>query len=117
LSSKGPAVSLITPTVQLVTTCNHARTEQWTKQDRVREQAQQWVEAVNAQQNAKIQTQGAQSIVSSKQAIMEPTGTLGCEMELGISDLAGIQITNNDASAVAATSAEISRRDTTYIKR
>jgi hypothetical protein len=59
LSSKGPAVSLITLAVQLVTTRSRARTEQWIEQDRVREQAQQWVKAVNAQQHAEIQTPAA----------------------------------------------------------
>jgi hypothetical protein len=38
-TSKGPSVSLITPTVQLVTTRSPARMEQWAEQDRVREQA------------------------------------------------------------------------------
>jgi hypothetical protein len=39
-TSKGLLVSLLTPAVQLVTTRNRARTEQWADQDRVREQAQ-----------------------------------------------------------------------------
>jgi hypothetical protein len=83
-------VSLITPIVQLVTTHSRARIEQWTEQDRVREKAQQWVEAANAQRNAEIQTQGT---ASGNQEILEPAGASSHEMEPEISDLAGIQIT------------------------
>jgi hypothetical protein len=74
----------------MVTTRSRARTEQWTEQDRVREQAHQWVEAANAQQNAETRTEES---ASGNQAMLESTGASSREMEPDILDLAGIQIT------------------------
>jgi hypothetical protein len=84
---------LITPAVQLVTMRSCAHTEQWTKQDRLRQQAHQWVDEANAQQNAEIQTQVTQRMASGKQTITEPVGPSGSETEPDISDLVGIQVT------------------------
>jgi hypothetical protein len=77
----------------LVTTRNRARTEQWAEQDHVCEQAQQWVEEENAQQNAEMQTQGAQRTANGKAVLMEATEPSSSGVELDISDLAGIQVT------------------------
>jgi hypothetical protein len=92
-TSKGPSVSLITPAVQLVTTCNRSRTEQWAEQDRVHEQAHHWVEEANAPQNAEMQTQGAQRAVDGKALLTEATGSSSSGIEPDISDFDGIQVT------------------------
>jgi hypothetical protein len=78
----------------LVTTRNRARTKQWTDQDRVRKQAQNWVEEANAQTNADRQTQEAQrAAATGKVVLMETMGPSGSGTEPDISDLAGIQVT------------------------
>jgi hypothetical protein len=92
-TSKGLSVSLITPTVQLVTTRNRARMEQWADQDRVRQQAQNWVEEANAQNDADRQTQEAQRAATGKAVLAETAGPSGSGTEPEISDLAGIQVT------------------------
>jgi hypothetical protein len=91
--SKGLTVSLITPVVQLVTTRNRARTEQWAEQDRVREQAQHWVAEAIAQQNAEIQTKETQHAANGKQVLTEAARSSSSGMEPYISDLAEIQVT------------------------
>jgi hypothetical protein len=90
---KGPTVSLLTLTVQLVTIQRRTRTEQWTEQDKVREQVRQWVEAANSHQTVQIQAQVTQGRASGGQANLESLGTSDREIEPNISDLAGIQIT------------------------
>jgi K+-transporting ATPase c subunit len=92
-TSKDPSVSLITPAVQLVTTRSRARTEQWADQDRVREQAQNWVEEANAQNNAERRTQETQRAATGKAVLTETTRPSGSGTEPDISDLAGIQVT------------------------
>jgi hypothetical protein len=92
-TSKGPSVSLITPAVQLVTTRNRARTEQWADQDRVRQQAQNWVEEANAQNGAERRTQEAQRAATGKAVLTDTAGPSGNGTEPDISDLAGIQVT------------------------
>jgi hypothetical protein len=87
-TSKGPAVSLITSAVQLVTTRSCTRTEQWAEQDRVCGQVQHWVEEANAQQNAEIQTQETQHTANGKQVLTESTGPSSGGTEPDISDLA-----------------------------
>jgi hypothetical protein len=86
-------VSLITPAVQLVTTRNRARTEQWAVQDRVRQQAQTWVEEANTQNDAEKRTQEAQRATTGKAALTEPAEPSSSGIEPDISDLAGIQVT------------------------
>jgi hypothetical protein len=81
------------PAVQLLTTLSRARTEQWTEQDNVREQAQQWLDVMNPHQVAKIQAQVTEGMASGGQANPESTGTFGHEIEPDISDLARVQIT------------------------
>jgi hypothetical protein len=81
------------PAVQLVTTRNRARTEQWADQDRVREQAQNWVEEANAQHNADRQTQETQRAATGKAVLTETAGPSGRRTEPDISDLADIQVT------------------------
>jgi hypothetical protein len=82
--SKGPTVRFITPTVQLVTTRNHARTEQWTEH---------WVEEANAQLIAEIRSQDNQRTATGKQTLPKTTGPYCSGTEPDISDLAGIQVT------------------------
>jgi hypothetical protein len=84
---------LITPAVQLVTTCNRACTKQWAEQDHVYEQARQWVEEANVQQAAEIRTQGDQSIAKGKEALTGATEPASSEADPDILDLAGIQVT------------------------
>jgi hypothetical protein len=86
-------VSLITPAVQLVTTRSRARTEQWTEQDHVREQAQQWVEEANDRQNEEIRTQESQRTANGKRILTNAAGPSNSGTEPDISVLAGIQVT------------------------
>jgi hypothetical protein len=86
-------VSLITLAVQLVTTRSCARTEQWTEQDHVREQARQWVEEANNRQNEEIRTQESQRTTNGKRILTDATGPSNNGTEPDISDLAGIQVT------------------------
>jgi hypothetical protein len=81
------------PLVQLVTTCNCARTKQWAEQDRVHEQARQWVEEANAQQGAEMQTKGDQCIAKGKEVLMDAKEPASSEVDPDISDLAGLQVT------------------------
>jgi hypothetical protein len=67
--------------------------EQWAEQDRVRDQAQHWVQEANAQQNAEMQTQGAQRAGNGKVVLTEAEGPSSNGIEPDISDLAGIQVT------------------------
>jgi hypothetical protein len=76
----------------LVTTRNHARTEQWADQDRVHEQAQNWVEEANAQNNADRRTEEAQRAATGNAVLTETAGPSGSGTETDISDLAGIQV-------------------------
>jgi hypothetical protein len=103
-------VSLITPTVQLVTTRSRARTEQWTEQDHVREQTQHWVEEANAQQIAEIRTQDNQCVANDKETLAEGASPSNSGTEPTISDLAGIQVT-------MTVSAMISGRNPPYLER
>jgi hypothetical protein len=81
------------PTVPLVKTHNRARTEQSAEQDRVRDQAQHWVEEANVQQNVELQTQGAQRAGNGKLVLTEAEGPSSNGIKPDISDLAGIQVT------------------------
>jgi hypothetical protein len=89
-TSKGPSVSLIMPAVQLVMTRNRARTEQWADKDRVRQQAQNWVEEANAHNDADRRTKEAQRAATGKAVLTETAGPSGSGTEPNISDLAGI---------------------------
>jgi hypothetical protein len=85
-------VSLITPAVQLVRTRSRARTEQWTEQDHVREQAQQWVEEANERQNTEIRVQESQRTANGRRILTDAAGPSTSGTEPDISDLAGIQV-------------------------
>jgi K+-transporting ATPase c subunit len=62
-------------------------------QDQVRQQAQNWVEAANAQNDAERRTQEAQRAAMGKAVLLETAGPSGSGTEPDISDLAGIQVT------------------------
>jgi hypothetical protein len=66
------------------------RTEQWADQDRVRQQAQNWVEEANAQNDAERRTQEAQRAATGKAVLVETEGPSGSGTEPDISDLAEI---------------------------